>query len=107
MLCMSRGGLFQVPAKKEPSCPSTGRDQDPLLRYNVGDLVWSKVSGYPWWPCMVSADPLLHSYTKLKGAAFGPGSLSASPPASPADKPSSGSLPVFNFDKTHTAESPL
>ncbi|KAB1281919.1 Histone-lysine N-methyltransferase NSD2 [Camelus dromedarius] len=26
-----------------------------------------KVSGYPWWPCMVSADPLLHSYTKLKG----------------------------------------
>ncbi|XP_039694230.1 histone-lysine N-methyltransferase NSD2 isoform X1 [Pteropus medius] len=57
----------KIPAKKEPSCPSTGRDQDQLLRYNVGDLVWSKVSGYPWWPCMVSADPLLHSYTKLKG----------------------------------------
>ncbi|KAF6372195.1 nuclear receptor binding SET domain protein 2 [Rhinolophus ferrumequinum] len=54
------------PAKKE-SRPSTGRDQDHLLKYNVGDLVWSKVSGYPWWPCMVSADPLLHSYTKLKG----------------------------------------
>lgn len=34
----------------------------------MGDLVWAKVSGYPWWPCMVSADPLLHSYTKLKGA---------------------------------------
>ncbi|CAK6433357.1 unnamed protein product [Pipistrellus nathusii] len=56
----------KIPAKKEP-CPSTGRDRDHLLRFSVGDLVWAKVSGYPWWPCMVSADPLLHSYTKLKG----------------------------------------
>lgn len=58
---------FQITAKKEP-CPGAGRDRDHLLRYGVGDLVWAKVSGYPWWPCMVSADPLLHSYTKLKGA---------------------------------------
>uniref|UniRef100_A0A3B5QJM6 PWWP domain-containing protein n=1 Tax=Xiphophorus maculatus TaxID=8083 RepID=A0A3B5QJM6_XIPMA len=21
-------------------------------RFCVGDLVWTKVSGYPWWPCM-------------------------------------------------------
>lgn len=56
----------KIAAKKE-SCPNTGRDKDHLLKYNVGDLVWSKVSGYPWWPCMVSADPLLHNYTKLKG----------------------------------------
>uniref|UniRef100_A0A8C3YT20 Nuclear receptor binding SET domain protein 2 n=1 Tax=Catagonus wagneri TaxID=51154 RepID=A0A8C3YT20_9CETA len=55
----------KIPAKKE-SCPNSSRDRDQLLKYNVGDLVWSKVSGYPWWPCMVSADPLLHSYTKLK-----------------------------------------
>ncbi|XP_010640019.1 histone-lysine N-methyltransferase NSD2 isoform X3 [Fukomys damarensis] len=56
----------KIPVKKE-SCPNTSRDKDHLLKYNVGDLVWSKVSGYPWWPCMVSADPLLHSHTKLKG----------------------------------------
>ncbi|XP_021507235.1 histone-lysine N-methyltransferase NSD2 isoform X3 [Meriones unguiculatus] len=56
----------KIPVKKE-SCPNPGRDRDLLLKYNVGDLVWSKVSGYPWWPCMVSADPLLHSHTKLKG----------------------------------------
>ncbi|XP_060004874.1 histone-lysine N-methyltransferase NSD2 isoform X5 [Lagenorhynchus albirostris] len=56
----------KIPAKKE-SCPNSSRDKDQLLKYNVGDLVWSKVSGYPWWPCMVSDDPLLHSYTKLKG----------------------------------------
>ncbi|XP_042526897.1 histone-lysine N-methyltransferase NSD2 isoform X2 [Dipodomys spectabilis] len=56
----------KISVKKE-SCPNTGRDKEHLLKYNVGDLVWSKVSGYPWWPCMVSADPLLHNYTKLKG----------------------------------------
>ncbi|XP_076992335.1 histone-lysine N-methyltransferase NSD2 isoform X2 [Tamandua tetradactyla] len=52
---------------KKESCSNIGRDKEHLLRFSVGDLVWSKVSGYPWWPCMVSADPLLHSYTKLKG----------------------------------------
>lgn len=56
----------KIPASREP-CPGAGRDADRVLKYSVGDLVWSKVSGYPWWPCMVSADPLLHSYTKLKG----------------------------------------
>jgi hypothetical protein len=25
-------------------------------KYQVGDLVWAKVSGHPWWPCMVSRD---------------------------------------------------
>uniref|UniRef100_A0A803T651 Histone-lysine N-methyltransferase NSD2 n=1 Tax=Anolis carolinensis TaxID=28377 RepID=A0A803T651_ANOCA len=38
-----------------------------LLRYHIGDIVWSKVSGYPWWPCMISTDPLLHNFTKLNG----------------------------------------
>uniref|UniRef100_A0A8C0IP62 Nuclear receptor binding SET domain protein 2 n=1 Tax=Chelonoidis abingdonii TaxID=106734 RepID=A0A8C0IP62_CHEAB len=57
----------KTPAKKD-SIPSTVKeDKIHVLKYNIGDLVWSKVSGYPWWPCMVSADPLLHSYTKLKG----------------------------------------
>ncbi|XP_040602842.1 histone-lysine N-methyltransferase NSD2 isoform X2 [Mesocricetus auratus] len=57
----------KIPVKKEEPCPNTGKDRDLSLKYNVGDLVWSKVSGYPWWPCMVSADPLLHNHTKLKG----------------------------------------
>uniref|UniRef100_G3VX70 Histone-lysine N-methyltransferase NSD2 n=1 Tax=Sarcophilus harrisii TaxID=9305 RepID=G3VX70_SARHA len=56
----------KILAKRE-SYPNINKEKDHLLKYNVGDLVWSKVSGYPWWPCMVSADPLLHSYTKLKG----------------------------------------
>ncbi|XP_074128657.1 histone-lysine N-methyltransferase NSD2 isoform X1 [Sminthopsis crassicaudata] len=56
----------KILAKRE-SYPNINKEKDHLLKYNVGDLVWSKVSGYPWWPCMVSADPLLHNYTKLKG----------------------------------------
>jgi hypothetical protein len=24
-----------------------------VYKYNLGDLVWAKVSGHPWWPCIV------------------------------------------------------
>ncbi|XP_021144589.2 histone-lysine N-methyltransferase NSD2 isoform X5 [Columba livia] len=55
------------PAKRDSTQSTIKEDKVHLLKYNIGDLVWSKVSGFPWWPCMVSADPVLHSYTKLKG----------------------------------------
>ena len=58
------------PAQEVPEGQNSLRLDSLLLKYNVGDLVWSKVSGYPWWPCMVSADPLLHSHTKLKGTKY-------------------------------------
>lgn len=58
---------FKAPAKRDPTQSTVKEDKVHLLKYNIGDLVWSKVSGFPWWPCMVSADPVLHSYTKLKG----------------------------------------
>jgi hypothetical protein len=35
--------------------------------YEVGDLIWAKVQGYPWWPCMVSIDPILGKYSKISG----------------------------------------
>lgn len=44
------------------------REHDDIpCKFFVGDLVWSKVSGYPWWPCIVTSDPVLHSHTKIKG----------------------------------------
>ncbi|KAI8485616.1 Histone-lysine N-methyltransferase, H3 lysine-36 and H4 lysine-20 specific [Branchiostoma belcheri] len=39
-------------------------------KWLVGDLVWGKVSGHPWWPCMVAYDPVEGVYTKFKGGAI-------------------------------------
>ena len=39
------------------------------IRFNVGNLVWAKVSGHPWWPCMISTDYSEDNYVKLVGAA--------------------------------------
>ncbi|KAJ8388273.1 hypothetical protein AAFF_G00135340 [Aldrovandia affinis] len=36
------------------------------VRFFVGDVVWTKVSGYPWWPCMVTTDPALNKHVKQK-----------------------------------------
>ncbi|XP_038070520.1 histone-lysine N-methyltransferase NSD2-like [Patiria miniata] len=47
--------------------PSTSFDEKPC-EWLVGDLVWSKVTGHPWWPCMVAYDPNLGIYTRMKGA---------------------------------------
>uniref|UniRef100_A0A8C6LSH9 Nuclear receptor binding SET domain protein 2 n=1 Tax=Nothobranchius furzeri TaxID=105023 RepID=A0A8C6LSH9_NOTFU len=34
------------------------KEESPLqASFSVGDLIWAKVSGYPWWPCMVTTDP--------------------------------------------------
>ncbi|XP_028293276.1 histone-lysine N-methyltransferase NSD2 isoform X2 [Gouania willdenowi] len=38
----------------------------PMNRFSVGDLVWTKVSGYPWWPCMVTTDPEVNNHVKQK-----------------------------------------
>uniref|UniRef100_A0A8C4IK29 Nuclear receptor binding SET domain protein 2 n=1 Tax=Dicentrarchus labrax TaxID=13489 RepID=A0A8C4IK29_DICLA len=41
-----------------PELTEEGKEDPPLLMcFSVGDLVWTKVSGYPWWPCMVTTDP--------------------------------------------------
>lgn len=61
---------FKGPAKRDTAQSTNKEEKVHLLKYNIGDLVWSKVSGFPWWPCMVSADPVLHAYTKLKGKSF-------------------------------------
>lgn len=39
----------------------------PDAKWLVGDLVWAKVTGHPWWPCMVSFDPFTGQYVQCKG----------------------------------------
>lgn len=72
MICLAFFSIlsFKGPAKRDPTQSTIKEEKVHLLKYNIGDLVWSKVSGFPWWPCMVSADPVLHAYTKLKGMSF-------------------------------------
>ncbi|XP_077000286.1 histone-lysine N-methyltransferase NSD3 isoform X5 [Tamandua tetradactyla] len=58
-----------VPKEETPvqpklsSIPST--ELSTGVKFQVGDLVWSKVGTYPWWPCMVSSDPQLEVHTKI------------------------------------------
>lgn len=35
--------------------------------WKMGDQLWAKVAGHPWWPCMVAKDPYEDLYTKMKG----------------------------------------
>ncbi|KAF7242085.1 Histone-lysine N-methyltransferase NSD3 [Varanus komodoensis] len=54
--------LDETPAQQS-SPPQTQTTSD--IKFEVGDLVWSKVGTYPWWPCMVSSDPQLEVHTKI------------------------------------------
>ena len=60
------GGLKAPVAGTKGILPQGYVDEKPC-EWLVGDLVWSKVSGHPWWPCMVAYDPNLGIYTKMKG----------------------------------------
>lgn len=35
--------------------------------FNIGDLVWVKIPGYPYWPGMVTMDPIEKIHTKIAG----------------------------------------
>ncbi|XP_069773931.1 histone-lysine N-methyltransferase NSD3 isoform X3 [Narcine bancroftii] len=52
-------------ANKTHQLPDSGNQTAVSRIYQVGDLVWTKVGTYPWWPCMVSCDPLLQIHTKI------------------------------------------
>ncbi|XP_076830304.1 histone-lysine N-methyltransferase NSD2 [Brachyhypopomus gauderio] len=42
-------------------------DRSPT-QFSVGDIVWTKVSGYPWWPCMITTDPEFRLHFRQKGS---------------------------------------
>lgn len=46
--------------------PKTPPDNE----FGVGDLVWVKVTGFPYWPCMVTLDPLLNLYSREENRGF-------------------------------------
>uniref|UniRef100_A0A3P9I1R9 Histone-lysine N-methyltransferase NSD3 n=1 Tax=Oryzias latipes TaxID=8090 RepID=A0A3P9I1R9_ORYLA len=45
--------------------PSVIQETGICKEFVIGDLVWSKVGTYPWWPCMVSSDPQMKVHTRI------------------------------------------
>uniref|UniRef100_A0A3Q2YGJ6 Nuclear receptor binding SET domain protein 2 n=1 Tax=Hippocampus comes TaxID=109280 RepID=A0A3Q2YGJ6_HIPCM len=60
------GPALEAPAVvSEPSPVATEAPSLPSS-FSVGDVVWTKVSGYPWWPCIVTTDPERNHHVKPK-----------------------------------------
>lgn len=59
-------GAAEQPAVVSEMMEPVKEESPLLLRFSVGDLVWTKVSGYPWWPCMVTTDPEFNIHFKQK-----------------------------------------
>uniref|UniRef100_A0A3Q2Q2A5 Nuclear receptor binding SET domain protein 3 n=1 Tax=Fundulus heteroclitus TaxID=8078 RepID=A0A3Q2Q2A5_FUNHE len=60
------------PREPQPSEPPPAQVEQPqrtetgfCKEFVIGDLVWSKVGTYPWWPCMVSSDPQMKVHTRI------------------------------------------
>lgn len=50
-------------------CASKASPPTQSASWLVGDVVWSKIPGHPWWPSMVSYDPNTAVSFKYKGRA--------------------------------------
>ena len=46
-------------------CVSYDQQKPPI--YVGGEMLWAKVSGHPFWPCMVAKCPFTHVSTRIKG----------------------------------------
>ncbi|ESN96185.1 hypothetical protein HELRODRAFT_67963 [Helobdella robusta] len=36
-----------------------------LVKWSIGDMFWARVTGHPWWPCMIYKDPTNLLFTKM------------------------------------------
>lgn len=55
--CMQHNVLYNfVAPPSPPPCP-----------FNAGSLVWAKLEGHPWWPCMVVPQPLSGQQMRGRG----------------------------------------
>ncbi|ESO90319.1 hypothetical protein LOTGIDRAFT_218015, partial [Lottia gigantea] len=55
----------KVQAKASPIVASPEIEAKKPAKYAMGDMLWGKVGGHPWWPCMVSECPYTFQFTKL------------------------------------------
>lgn len=55
----------EIKPKKRESLPPAEEEKE--IEWLVGDCLWGKVAGHPWWPCMVAFDPHTGIFTKMQG----------------------------------------
>lgn len=51
---VSKSGSTSMPSNSVGSEPISAQS---LTKFQKGDLYWSRIGAYPYWPCMVSPDP--------------------------------------------------
>lgn len=60
----------EVQLEKLLSMQSANYDLQCPPKWIEGDMLWAKVSGHPFWPCMVSRCPFSKMYARIKGELF-------------------------------------
>lgn len=73
----SRGRHEKLPFEYRPtvavSPPTQKKRATPVEReprWVPGDMLWAKVSGHPWWPCLVALDPQQAGYHRTNAREF-------------------------------------
>ena len=60
------GIITQIKVKDEIIETSVPKSENlPSCDWMVGDLAWARVSGYPFWPCMIALDPEKGIFTRI------------------------------------------
>ncbi|GFR98820.1 histone-lysine N-methyltransferase [Elysia marginata] len=61
----------EVPSQEQIEKMKAGCTEASLLQHPValveGDMKWGKVTGHPYWPCMISKCPFSKLFTRVKG----------------------------------------
>ncbi|XP_071337062.1 DNA mismatch repair protein Msh6 isoform X2 [Trachinotus anak] len=58
----AKGGLKRLFGDKAPTTK-----ESPTCSFSAGALVWAKLEGHPWWPCMVMPQPLTGQQMRGRG----------------------------------------
>ncbi|KAM9564729.1 DNA mismatch repair protein Msh6 isoform 1-T1 [Guaruba guarouba] len=69
----SNGTAGRAAARRKETGKKGGRDgaaakaHGVSCEYSPGDLVWAKMEGYPWWPCLIYNHPTERTIVRGKG----------------------------------------
>ncbi|XP_026800594.2 histone-lysine N-methyltransferase NSD2 isoform X3 [Pangasianodon hypophthalmus] len=70
--CVASNGMPMLDAEEDTGVHGVGdvetllTEEQPHVQFSVGDIVWAKVFGYPWWPCMITTDPEFNLHFRQK-----------------------------------------